>query len=57
MNIPQRWSYGGDWHTGSWFAEPNHNGPTAEYTEEDTHAAIADRLGNHGVCDARWGLR
>ena len=57
MNIPQRWSYGGDWHTGSWFTEQDHRVPTTEYTDDNTYAAIADRLGDHGVCDARWGLR
>ena len=59
LNIPDPWDFnGGDWHQhATWFwtepetLEPHH------FTDDETYGAVFDRLGAHGVRDARRGLR
>ncbi len=59
INIPYaRMSQSGGWHTGStWFSPIPLSLHELNYTNEDTHSVVLDRIGRSGLRDARRGLR
>ena len=57
LNIPDPWDFnGGDWHmSATWFWTEPETLKSCHFTDDETYGVVFERLGAHGVRDARRG--